>query len=96
MNEMLKRRHMAPLYGGKTPLAPEKEDHLVIDEIPDIFVTGHIHGAGIGMYKGVTTICASTWQSQTSFQKMHNFSPDPAILPVVHLGTGKAKIVDFS
>ncbi len=29
MKEMLKRRHVAPLYGGKTPLAPEKEDYLV-------------------------------------------------------------------
>ncbi len=96
MKEMLKRRHLAPLYGGKTPLAPEKEDHLVIDEIPDIFVTGHIHGAGIDMYKGITTICASTWQSQTAFQKMHNFSPDPALLPIVHLGTGKAKMMDFN
>ncbi|WP_400260047.1 DNA-directed DNA polymerase II small subunit [Candidatus Methanomassiliicoccus intestinalis] len=96
MDEMLKRRHLAPLYGGKTPLAPEKEDHLVIEEIPDIFVTGHVHGAGINMYRGVTTICASTWQSQTPFQKMHNFSPDPALLPVVHLGTGKAEMHDFS
>ena len=30
--------------GRKTPLSPEPEDGLVIREVPDIFVTGHVHG----------------------------------------------------
>jgi DNA polymerase II small subunit len=96
MREMLKRRHMAPMYGGKTPLAPEKEDYLVIDEVPDIFVTGHVHGAGISEYRGVKLICASTWQAQTPFQRMHNFNPDPAKLPIVHLGTGETIMKNFN
>jgi DNA polymerase II small subunit len=96
MKEMLKRRHLAPIYGGRTPLAPEKEDFLVIDEVPDIFITGHVHGAGISEYRGVRLICASTWQSQTPFQRMHNFNPDPAKLPIVHLGTGETKMMDFN
>ncbi|NIP34949.1 MAG: DNA polymerase II small subunit, partial [Thermoplasmata archaeon] len=29
MKEMLKRRHLAPIYGGRTNLAPEANDHLV-------------------------------------------------------------------
>jgi len=96
MKEMLKRRHMAPVYGGKTPLAPEKKDYLVIDPVPDIFVTGHVHGAGISEYRGVRLVNASTWQDQTSFQRMHNFNPDPAKVPMIHLGTGKCTIKDFS
>lgn len=96
MKEMLKRRHMAPIYGGKTPLAPEKEDFLVIEEVPDIFVTGHVHGAGISEYRGVRLICASTWQAQTPFQRMHNFNPDPAKLPITHLGTGQTRMMDFN
>ena len=96
MKEMLKRRHMASVYGGKTPLAPEKKDHLVIDLVPDIFVTGHVHGAGISEYRGVKLINASTWQDQTSFQRMHNFNPDPAKVPMIHLGTGKCVIKDFN
>jgi DNA polymerase II small subunit len=96
MKEMLKRRHLAPIYGGRTPLAPEKEDYLVIEDVPDIFVTGHVHGAGISDYRGVKLICASTWQAQTPFQRMHNFSPDPARLPIVHLGTGSARMLDFN
>ena len=42
MREMLRRRHLAPQWGGKTPLSPEPEDGLVIREVPDIFVTGHV------------------------------------------------------
>ena len=95
MKEMLKRRHMAPMYGGKTPFAPEKRDHLVIEEVPDIFVTGHVHGAGVDSYNGIRLINASTWQAQTSFQKMHNFVPDPAKLVLVHLGTGKTSVAEF-
>jgi len=96
MKEMLKRRHMAPIYGGKTPLAPEPRDMMVIDTVPDIFVTGHVHAAGLSHYKGVRLINASTWQSQTSFQKMHNFTPDPAKLYLVHLGTGETDMQSFT
>ena len=95
MEEMLKRRHLAPTYGGKTPFAPERKDYLVIDEVPDIFVTGHVHGAGVSSYNGIRLINASTWQDQTSFQKMHNFVPDPAKLTLVHLGTGKPSLAAF-
>ena len=96
MKEMLKRRHMAPVYGGKTPLAPEKKDFMVIDQVPDIFVTGHVHGAGVSEYRGVRLVNASTWQDQTSFQRMHNFNPDPAKVPMIHLGTGKCTMKDFN
>ncbi|QLH74874.1 MAG: DNA-directed DNA polymerase II small subunit [Methanomassiliicoccales archaeon] len=96
MKEMLKRRHLATIYGSRTPLAPERRDFLVIDRVPDIFVTGHVHGAGVDHYNGVRLINASTWQSQTTFQKMHNFNPDPAKLILVHLGTGQVHVEDFS
>jgi DNA polymerase II small subunit len=95
MKHMLKRRHMATFYGGKTPLAPEKRDHMVIREVPDIFVTGHVHSAAISHYNGVRLINASTWQDQTSFQKSHNFIPLPAQLALVHLGTGRMQTVNF-
>lgn len=96
MEEMLRRRHLAPMYGGKTPIAPEKEDFLTIDRIPDIFVTGHVHGAGVTDYRGVRLINASTWQAQTAYQRMHNFNPDPAKLPIVHLGNGRCVMKDFN
>ncbi|PKK86612.1 MAG: DNA polymerase II [Thermoplasmata archaeon HGW-Thermoplasmata-1] len=96
MKTMLRMRHLAPFYGGRTPLAPEHRDYMVIDEVPDIFVTGHVHLTGVDTYRGVTMINASAWQSQTDYQKMMNFIPDPAKLPVVDLKSGSTTVVDFS
>ncbi|UCE44978.1 MAG: DNA-directed DNA polymerase II small subunit [Methanobacteriota archaeon] len=96
MREMLRRRHLAPVYGDKTPLAPEQKDYLVIDSVPDIFVTGHVHVCKVDEYRGIRLINASAWQSQTAFQRMHNQMPDPAKVPMVHLGTGECWVEDFS
>lgn len=96
MREMLRRRHLAPIYGERTAIAPEKKDYLLINDVSDIFVTGHIHKAGLGDYRGVIMINASTWQDQTAFQKMHNHVPDPCKAFMIHLGTGKARIVKFT
>jgi DNA polymerase II small subunit len=96
MKLMLKKRHLSPIYGGYTPLAPEHEDHMLISQVPDIFVTGHVHTSFIDNYRGVTLINASSWQSQTSYQKMMNFVPDSAKLPIVDLKTGNATAMDFS
>ncbi|HYY49217.1 MAG TPA: DNA-directed DNA polymerase II small subunit [Thermoplasmata archaeon] len=95
MKAMLRMRHLAPIYGGKTPIAPEAEDHLIIDEVPDIFVTGHVHAAGVDQYRGVVLVSASTWQAQTPYQKMRNIEPSPARLPIVDLGTGQAIVRAF-
>ncbi|HDQ16119.1 MAG TPA: DNA polymerase II small subunit, partial [Bacteroidetes bacterium] len=96
MEIMLKKHHLAPTYGGYTPLAPEHIDYMVVDRIPDIFVTGHVHLAQIGEYRGIKLINASSWQSQTSYQKMLNFVPDSAKLPIVDLKTGNVTMMDFS
>ena len=96
MKVMLKKRHLAPAYGGYTPLAPEHSDYMIIDSVPDIFVTGHVHISNIDNYRGVTLINASSWQAQTAYQKMLNFVPDSAKLPIVDLKTGNATTMDFS
>jgi len=96
MKVMLRKHHLAPTYGGYTPLAPEHSDYMVIDKVPDIFVTGHVHLATIGDYRGVTLINASSWQAQTSYQKMLNFIPDSAKLPVVDLKSSNVTMMDFS
>jgi DNA polymerase II small subunit len=96
MKTMLRKHHLAPTYGGYTPLAPEHLDYMVIDRIPDIFVTGHVHLAQISDYRGVTLMNASSWQSQTTYQKMLNFIPDSAKLPIVDLKTGNVTMMDFS
>ncbi len=96
MKEMCVRRHLAPIYGQRNALAPEKKDYMAMEFVPDIFVSGHVHGAGYLQYNGVRLINASTWQSQTEYQRMHNFNPNPAIMPVVNLASGKVEMKDFN
>jgi len=96
MKVMLKKRHLAPVYGGYTPIAPEHTDYMIIDRVPDIFVTGHVHISSIDNYRGVLLVNASSWQAQTSYQKMLNFIPDSAKLPIVNLKTGNATTMDFN
>jgi DNA polymerase II small subunit len=96
MKVMLRKHHLAPTYGGYTPLAPEHFDYMVINRIPDIFVTGHVHLAQISDYRGITLINASSWQTQTTYQKMLNFIPDSGKLPIVNLMSGNVTMMDFS
>jgi len=69
---------------------------MIINHVPDIFVTGHVHLANLGEYRGVTLVNASSWQAQTSYQKMLNFIPDPAKLPIADLQHGKVTMMDFN
>ncbi len=89
MEELLKKRHLAPIYGERTPLASELEDHLVIDNIPDIFHTGHVHINTYKKYNGVHMINSGTFQTQTEFQKIYNIVPTCAEVPVLHKGIYK-------
>ncbi|WP_458402695.1 DNA-directed DNA polymerase II small subunit [Methanobrevibacter sp.] len=89
MEELLKKRHLAPIYGERTPLASELEDYLVIDEVPDILHTGHIHVNSYRRFNGIHLINSGTFQTQTSFQKIHNIEPTPAEVPVIHKGQYK-------
>jgi len=95
MIEMLRRRHLAPIYGGRVSIAPEATDHFVIDPIPHILHCGHVHTVGVDRYKGVTVINSGTWQSQTAFQKRVNLIPVPAHAAVVDLATLGTKMVRF-
>ena len=96
MRQMLRRRHLAPQWGGKTPLSPEPEDGLVIRQVPDIFVTGHVHGHACVDFKGTTLICSSTWQDQTSYQRMLGFQPKPCMLTIVNLKSHATTSIPFA
>ena len=96
MRAMMERRHLAPSWGGKTPLSPEPEDRMVISTVPDIFVTGHVHGHYVGNHKGTTMVHSSTWQDQTDYQRMLGFQPKPCILTVVNLHTHATASIPFA
>jgi DNA polymerase II small subunit len=96
MKRMLTMRHLAPIYGDRTPLAPLPRDGLVVDPAPDILVTGHAHTYGVDRYRGVLLLNASTWQAETEYQRMRNISPVPARAAVVDLSTLGLLSLDFS
>ncbi|UEC42015.1 MAG: DNA polymerase II small subunit [Methanothrix sp.] len=95
MVEMLKRRHLSPIYGNRVSIAPEVEDHMVIHRQPAVLHCGHVHTVGMTRYKGVTAINSGTWQGQTDFQKKMNIQPTPAIVPYLDLATMRAKRLIF-
>jgi len=95
MVEMLRRRHISPVYGAHVSIAPESTDHFVIETIPDIIHCGHVHTIGISKYRGVTLINSGTWQDQTDFQKRLNIKPDPAKVPIIDLQTMGVSVVRF-
>ncbi len=96
MIEMLRRRHLSPIYGSRVSIAPEHEDHYVISRPPAILHCGHVHTVGIARYKGVAVINSGTWQSQTDFQKKMNIQPICAVAPIVDLATLKVRKLIFA
>ncbi len=96
MYHLLKKRHVAPQFGGHTRLAPEEKDHLIIDEVPDIFHTGHVHKLGFGKYHNVLAINSGCWQAQTDFQKSVNIDPDSGYAPIVDLDTLEITVQKFA
>ncbi|WP_292466613.1 DNA-directed DNA polymerase II small subunit [Methanolobus sp.] len=95
MVEMMKFRHLSPIYGSRVSIAPEKKDYFVIGNVPDILHCGHVHTVGVEWYKNVLLINSGTWQDQTEFQKRVNVVPTPAQVPVVDLATLKTTILKF-
>jgi DNA polymerase II small subunit len=96
MYQLLKKRHVAPQYGGKLRVAPEERDYLVVDDVPDIFHTGHVHKLGWGKYHNVLAVNSGCWQAQTAFQQSVNIDPDAGYAPVVDLDTLDMTVYDFS
>ena len=95
MIELLKCRHLAPLYGKKTQIAPTNKDWLVIDKIPDIFHTGHIHINGMDYYNNIALVNSGCFQSQTDFMNSLGIHPTPGILSIIDLDTLKGIKLDL-
>ena len=96
MYQLLKKRHVAPQFGGHTRLAPESKDYLVMDEVPDVFHTGHVHKLGWGKYRNVLAVNSGCWQAQTEFQTSVNIDPDVGFAPVLDLDTLEMTVRKFT
>ena len=96
MKLLLQSRHLAPVYGGKTPLSPENRDTLVIEHVPDIFHAGHVHVLGYSNYRGVLVVNSGGWQEQTDYMRRLGVTPTPGKVPVVNLQTLETMVISFA
>ncbi|OGM01845.1 hypothetical protein A3K72_04225 [Candidatus Woesearchaeota archaeon RBG_13_36_6] len=95
MKFLLQRRHLAPTHKSTLYLPNANNDALVIDKVPDFFLTGHLHKSVVANYKNITLICGSCWQSKTTFMEKLGIHPEPAKVPVVNLHTREVKVLRF-
>ena len=96
MKYMLQLRHLGPTHTSTLYIPDTREDPLIIDRIPDIFVSGELHKPEVGSYNGVVTIGCSCWQSVTDYELKMGNSPDPCKVVVMNLKTREIKILDFN
>ncbi len=95
LKELLKKRHLAPTHKSTLYLPDADEDFLLIDIIPDFFVTGHIHRSSVSSYRNITVINASCWTKTSEEQIKRGLEPLPARIPIVNLKTRDVKIINF-
>ncbi|MEM0159238.1 MAG: DNA-directed DNA polymerase II small subunit [Candidatus Micrarchaeaceae archaeon] len=95
MAELLRRRHLSPIYGGNI-VTPTRNDLMVIDDVPDIFHAGHVHKNAVADYHGTIMINSGTWQARTIFQVKQGHIPSPALLPVYEAKSLNVSIIDFN
>jgi len=92
---LLRKRHLAPSHGSTQYIPDPTEDPLVIDDVPDIFASGHIHKVSVGRYKGITLLNCSAWQSRTPYQIKYNIVPQPSRAIIMNLKDYSTKIIRF-
>jgi DNA polymerase II small subunit len=95
MKLLLQGRHLAPIYGQRTPIAPGRRDCLVIERVPDIFHAGHVHVYGHDRYRGILVVNSGAWQERTEYMSKLGLNPTPGIVPVVNLQTSQVTTLNF-
>ena len=93
---LLKTRHLCPIHSSVTYIPNEKQDELIIREIPDVITTADLHKTDVDTYNNILIICNSCWQSITPFEEKVGNHPDPCKVPILNLKTKQIKIIDFS
>jgi len=94
MKFLLQKRHLAPTHTS-TLYIPDKKDTLVIEKVPDFFITGHIHRSSVSSYKNVSLLNCSSWLAQTAYQEKVGLIPQPARAVLTNLQTREIKILKF-
>ena len=91
MLELVRRRHLSPIYGDSL-IVPEEKDYMVMDSEPDVVHMGHVHKNGYMMYRGSLLINSGTFQDRTEYQVRIGHVPTPGMVPVLEGKTGKLNV----
>ncbi len=95
MELLLEKRHLAPSQGSNLFIPTPNEDYLLIKQIPDFFVTGHVHRVIARNYKGISLINSSAWTEISEDQERRGLEPQPGRVIVANLKTRDLKIINF-
>jgi DNA polymerase II small subunit len=95
MKELLITRHLTPIYGSSTWIAPEREDWMVIEDIPEILHCGHTHVSDYKEYRGVIMLNSGTFQAETDYQQSLGIQPTPGKIPLINLQTLAVNFLQF-
>jgi len=95
MKFLLQKRHLAPTHTSNRYVPDADADPLIINKIPDFFITGHIHRVSVSNYKNVTLINASCWTGITEDQEKRGLENQPAKVPIINLKTREVKVINF-
>ena len=95
MKYLLQKRHMAPTHTSNQYIPDPEMDFLVIDPIPDFFISGHVHKSAVSTYRSTTLICGSCWDSESAYASRFGNIVEPARVPLVNLQTREVKILKF-
>lgn len=95
MKYLLQRRHLAPTYTSTRMVPNPKEDCMLINEVPDLFISGHIHKAVVTSHRGVNIIVGSCFQTHSAYQEKFGHTPVPGQVPLINLKTRKISMLEF-
>ena len=95
MKYIIQRRHLAPSHSSTLYIPDIEKDNLVIDKVPDLFVSGHIHDTTIANYRNITLMNAGCWTGITENQEKRGLIPDPCKAFMVNLKTREIKVLNF-
>ncbi|MEM4841311.1 MAG: metallophosphoesterase [Nanopusillaceae archaeon] len=95
MKFSLMLRHLNPHHGASPYVPYFNDDPLVIDIVPDIYHTGHIHRAAYQVYRGIEMFNTSTFQDITKYQLELGHRPVSGIVYLRNIKTGEVIEIDF-
>jgi DNA polymerase II small subunit len=92
---LLEKRHLAPSHGSTLYIPDNQKDPLVIEKMPDFFITGHTHKLDVTNYKGCTIVSCGCWVEMSDYQEKMGMYPDIGKCILLNMKTRKPNILNF-